>query len=141
MEKLRSQFPNKFYRIQLGDEFRTLSEIATDSKLFEKLMELTNMRYEYWDYYNQISTSLIDINTDVLKKEMNYDSRLEAIRTTLQQFIDKEQSLARQEMEIRSYTFQDLLSYLDLQECEEYTKIELSPMMDVFLRLGYLNEE
>jgi hypothetical protein len=141
LEKLRSQFPNKFYRIQLGDEFRTLSEIATDSKLFEKLMELTNMRYEYWDYYNQISTSLIDINTDVLKKEMNYDSRLEAIRTTLQQFIDKEQSLARQEMEIRSYTFQDLLSYLDLQECEEYTKIELSPMMDVFLRLGYLNEE
>ncbi len=141
LEKLRSQFPDKFYRIQLGDEYRTLPEIATDSKFFEELMELTNVRYEYWDYYNTTYTSRIDIDTDVLKKEMNYDSRLKAIRTTLQQFIDKEQSLARQELEIRSYTFQDLLSCLDLQECEEYTKIELSPMMDVFLRLGYLNEE
>lgn len=141
LEKLRSQFPDKFYRIQLGDEYRTLPEIATDSNLFEELMELTNVRYEHWDYYNTTYTSRIDIDTDVLKKEMNYDSRLKAIRTTLQQFIDKEQSLARQELEIRSYTFQDLLSCLDLQECEEYTKIELSPMMDVFLRLGYLNEE
>lgn len=141
LEKLRSQFPDKFYRIQLGDEYRTLPEIATDSNLFEELMELTNVRYEHWDYYNTTYTSRIDIDTDVLKKEMNYDSRLKAIRTTLQQFIDKEQSLARQELEIRSYTFQDLLSYLDLQECEEYTKIKLTPMMDVFLRLGYLNEE
>lgn len=141
LEKLRSQFPDKFYRIQLGDEYRTLTEIAADSNLFEKLMEQTNAIYEYWDYYNRTSTDYSNINTKALKKEMDYDSRIKAIRTTLQQLIDKEQSLARQEVEIRSYTFQDLLSCLDLQECEEYTKIELSPMMDVFLRLGYLNEE
>ncbi len=138
LEKLRRQFPYNLTHISLGGERRTLSEIAADSKLFEELMEQTNVNYKQHDYYYDSST---DIDTDVLKKEMNYDSRLEAIRTTLQQFIDKEQSLARQEMEIRSYTFQDLLSYLDLQECEEYTKIELSPIMDLFLRLGYLNEE
>lgn len=138
LEKLRRQFPYNLTHISLGGERRTLSEIAADSKLFEELMEQTNVNYKQYDHYYDSST---DIDTDVLKKEMNYDSRLKAIRTTLQQLIDKEQSLARQEVEIRSYTFQDLLSCLDLQECEEYTKIELSPMMDVFLRLGYLNEE
>ena len=138
LEKLRSQFPDSLSHIYLGGERRTLSEIAADSKLFEELMDQKNVDYEMYNYSYGRST---DIDTDVPKKEINYDSRLEAIRTTPQQLIDKEQLLARQEMEIRSYTFQDLLSYLDLQECEEYTKIELSPIMDLFLRFGYLNEE
>lgn len=138
LEKLRNQFPYDLYRILLENGSRTLSEIAADSKLFEELMEQTSINYSV---YNSNYRRSIEINTDAPKKEMDYDSRLEAIRTTPQQLIDKEQSLARQEIEIRSYTFQDLLSRIDLQECEEYTKIELSPIMDLFLRLGYLNEE
>lgn len=138
LEKLRNQFPYDFHRILLENGYRTLSEIAADSKLFEELMEQTSINYTV---HSSNYGRSIDIDTDVPKKEMNYDSRLEAIRTTPQQLIDKEQSLASQEMEIRSYTLQDLLSRLDLQECEEYTKIELSPIMDLFLRFGYLNEE
>lgn len=138
LEKLRNQFPYDLYRILLENGSRTLSEIAADSKLFEELMEQTSINYSV---YNSNYRRSIEINTDAPKKEMDYDSRLEAIRTTPQQLIDKEQSLARQEMGIRSYTFQDLFINFDLQECEEYTKIELSPIMDLFLRLGYLNEE
>ena len=140
LEKLRNQFLYGLSHIYLGSGRRTLPEIAADSKLFEELMEQTNVNYDYevHSYRNNYNTN---IDTDFSKKEINYDSRLEAIRTTPQQLIDKEQSLASQEMGIRSYTFQDLLSRLDLQECEEYTKIELSPIMDLFLRLGYLNEE
>ena len=138
LEKLRSQFPYGLSHILLENEYRTLSEIAADSKLFEELMEQTSVDYMF---HNSNYGRSIEINTDVPKKEMGYDSRLEAIRTTPQQLIDKEQSLASQEMEIRSYTLQDLLSRLDLQECEEYTNIELSPIMDLFLRFGYLNEE
>lgn len=138
LEKLRSQFPYGLSHILLENEYRTISEIAADSKLFEELMEQTSVDYMF---HNSNYGRSIEINTDVPKKEMDYDSRLEAIRTTPQQLIDKEQSLASQEMEIRSYTLQDLLSRLDLQECEEYTNIELSPIMDLFLRFGYLNEE
>lgn len=140
LEKLRSQFPDSLYRIHLGGEYRTLPEIAADSKLFEELMEQTTVNYEYvvHSYLNRNNTN---IYPEALKKEINYYSRFEAIRTNMQQLIDKEQSLASQEMEIRSYTLQDLLSRLDLQECEEYTNIELSPIMDLFLRFGYLNEE
>lgn len=138
LEKLRNQFPYDLYCIQLDNGYRTLPEIAADSKLFEELMEQTSINYTVHSYNYGRS---IEINTDVSKKEINYDSRLEAIRTTPQQLIDKEQSLARQEMEIRSYTLQDLIFNLDLQECEEYIQIGLSPIMDLFLRLGYLNEE
>ena len=140
LEKLRSQFPDSLYRIHLGGEYRTLPEIAADSKLFEELMEQTTVNYEYvvHSYLNRNNTN---IYPEALKKEINYYSRFEAIRTNMQQLIDKEQLLSRKEMEIRSYTFQDLLSRLDLQECEEYTQIGLSPIMDLFLRLGYLNEE
>lgn len=138
LERLRNQFPYNLYCILLENEYRTLSEIAAESKLFEELMEQTSINYTV---HNSNYGRSIEINTDVPKKEINYDSRLEVIRITPQQLIDKEQSLARQEMEIRSYTFQDLLSRLDLQECEEYTQIGLSPIMDLFLRLGYLNEE
>ena len=109
LEKLRRQFPYNLTHISLGGERRTLSEIAADSKLFEELMGQTNVNYKQHDYYYDYST---DIDTDAPKKEINYDSRLEAIRTTPQQLIDKEQSLARQEMEIWSYTFQDLRNRL-----------------------------
>ena len=138
LEKLRRQFPYNLYGIQLENEYRTLPEIAADSKLFEELMEQTSINYTVHNSNYGRST---DINTDVSKKEINYDSRLEAIRTTPQQLIDKEQLLASQEMGIRSYTFQDLFLNFDLQECEEYTQIGLSPIMDLFLRYGYLNEE
>lgn len=138
LEKLRNQFPYDLYCIQLDNGYRTLPEIAADSKLFEELMEQTSINYTV---HSSNYGRSIEIDTDFSKKEINYDSRLEAIRTTPQQLIDKEQLLARQEMGIRSYTFQNLLSRLDLQECEEYTQIGLSPIMDLFLRYGYLNEE
>lgn len=138
LEKLRNQFPYDFHRILLENGYRTLSEIAADSNLFEELMEQTSINYTV---HSSNYGRSIEINTDVLKEEINYDSRLEAIRTTPQQLVDEEQLLARKEVEIRSYTFQDLFLYFDLQECEEYTNIELSPIMDLFLRFGYLNEE
>lgn len=142
LERLCSQLSDGFFRIELGNEYRTLLDVAKDSNLFKELMGLTNVRFKACDhYYSRMSTSSRDVNIDALKKEMDYDSRLKAIRASSQDILEQESSLARQEMEIRSYTLQDLLSLLDLQECKEYMEIGLTPMMDVFLRLGYLNEE
>ena len=143
LEKVRSLLPDTFYRIQLRNEYHRLTDVASDSNLFEELMSLTNVQFQYWNngYYGGLSTNTIDIDTNALNKEIDYNNRLKAIRATPQEILEHEASLARQEMEIRSYTLQNLLSLLDLQECKEYMEIGLTPMMDVFLRLGYLNEE
>lgn len=87
LEKLRSQFPDSLYRIHLGGEYRTLPEIAADSKLFEELMEQTTVNYEYvvHSYLNRNNTN---IYPEALKKEINYYSRFEAIRTNMQQLIE-----------------------------------------------------
>ena len=110
--------------------------------MFEELINLTDVEYEYWsDYNNRFRTRTDGVDLKRLKQEMNYDSRLQAIRSTTQSLIEMEQSIFHQELEIRSYTFKDLYSYLALEEMEEYIQIGLTEMMDVFLRLGYLNEE
>lgn len=141
LEKLRNQLPEKFHKVRIGNEYYTLAEVATTPDLFEELINVTDVQYEYWGCYDSLSSDSISINFVALKKEMDYDSRLQAIRTTPQSIIEMEQTILRQDLEITSYTFQKLFSLFDMQEKEEYTQIGLTPMMDVFLRLGYLNEE
>lgn len=139
--KLRDKLPEKFYKVRVENEYHTLAEVATNPNLFEELINATDVRYQYWDYYDRLPSGSISIDFVALKKEMDYDDRLQAIRATPQSLIKMEQSISHQELEIASYSFKDLYSHFDMQECEEYTKIGLTPMMDVFLRLGYLNEE
>ena len=141
LDKLRWKLPEKFYKVRVENEYHTLAEVATNPNLFEELINITDVQYQYWDYYDSLSSDSISINFVALKNEMDYDSRLQAIRTTPQSIIEMEQTILRQDLEITSYTFQKLFSLFDMQEKEEYTQIGLTPMMDVFLRLGYLNEE
>lgn len=140
LDKLRCKLSEKISKIEIGGEYHTLVEIATDSNLFDELTRIKNIRYEYWSGWGT-DTKDCQIDIVALKKEMDYDSRLQAIRTTPQSIIEMEQTILRQDLEITSYTFQKLFSLFDMQEKEEYTQIGLTPMMDVFLRLGYLNEE
>lgn len=141
LDKLRWKLPEKFYKVRVENEYHTLAEVATNPNLFEELINVTDVQYQYWDYYDGLSSDSISINFVALKKKMDYDSRLQAIQTTPQSLIEMEQSISHQELEIASCSFKDLYSHFDVQECEEYTKIGLTPMMDVFLRLGYLNDE
>ncbi len=140
LDKLRDKLPEKLYKVRVENEYHTLSEVATNPNLFEELINATDVQYQYWSYDRLYSNS-ISIDFVALKKQMDYDDRLQAIRTTPQSLLEKEQSILRQELEISGCSFKDLYSYFDMHECEEYTKIGLTPLMDVFLRLGYLNEE
>lgn len=141
LDKLRDKLPEKFYKVRVENEYHTLSEVATNPNLFEELINATDVQYQYWGNYNNLYSDSISIDFVALKDEMDYDSRLQAMRATPQSMIEMEQSILCQELEISGCSFKDLYSYFDMHECEEYTKIGLSPLMDVFLRLGYLNEE
>ena len=141
LDKLRDKLPEKLYKVRVENEYHTLSEVATNPNLFEELINATDVQYQYWGNYNNLYSDSISIDFVALKKQMDYDDRLQAIRTTPQSLLEKEQSILRQELEISGCSFKDLYSYFDMHECEEYTKIGLTPLMDVFLRLGYLNEE
>ena len=141
LDKLRDKLPEKFYKVRAENEYHTLAEVATNLNLFEKLIDATVVQYQYWGNYNSLYSDSISIDFVALKDEMDYDSRLQAMRATPQSMIEMEQSILCQELEISGCSFKDLYSYFDMHECEEYTKIDLTPLMDVFLRLGYLNEE
>ncbi len=141
LDKLRDKLPEKFYKVRVENEYHTLSEVATNPNLFEELINATDVQYQCWGNYNNLYSDSISIDFVALKDEMDYDSRLQAMRATPQSMIEMEQSILCQELEISGCSFKDLYSYFDMHECEEYTKIGLSPLMDVFLRLGYLNEE
>lgn len=140
---LRKQLPDAFYKVRIKGEYHHLSEIASDVNLFDELISISHVEYQYYNnYYSSgLSSSSCRVDFVALKKEVDYDSRLEAIQATPQSILEMEQSILRKELEIASYTFKDLFSHFALEECEKYTQIGLTPMMDVFLRLGYLNED
>lgn len=142
LDKLRSSLSYSFVKIKINGVSYNQSEIVNDDSLFESLTSLSKVEYEYYsDSYNRLRTYIENIALNKLKQEMSYDSRLQDIRTTPQYLYDIGQSISNKESELKSCTFKDLYSHLDMEKCEEYTQIGLTPMMDVFLRLGYIDEE
>ncbi|WP_455109903.1 YobI family P-loop NTPase [Porphyromonas sp.] len=142
LDMVRNQLPETLCKVEVNGENYTLAEVAADSNLFDELTRHQSIRYTYWgNGYAGTSRAEKAIDIDALRQQMNYDSRLEAVQTTPQVILEMEQSILRHELEITGYTFKELFSLFDMQECKEYTEIDLAPMMDVFLRLGYLNEE
>lgn len=140
---LREELHDKFYRVKVNGEYRTLKEVANNSSLFDELLGLSNVEYQYLNsnYYGNPQNGSKAIDFDAIKRRLNFGSRLKAIRTTPQSLIEREQSIHQEEQKIRGYTFKDLFSVFDMQDREEYTSIGLSPMMDVFIRRGYINED
>ena len=111
LDKLRWKLPEKFYNVRVENGYHTLAEVATNPNLFEELISVTDVQYQYWDYYNNLSPGRIRIDFVALKKEIDYDDRLQVIRITKQSLIEMERSIFDQELEIRNYTFKDLYSY------------------------------
>ena len=137
-EPIRFQFENTWY---------TPDELCENSSLFDKFIGQTTIHYEYYscDYYGRKttnSTSEAIIFSDIERNidNLSYQQRLKAIQTNFEQLSRNISEIELELADLHSLKCSELMQKVNLQECHEYTALELEPMIALFLLRGYIDE-
>jgi len=141
LQELREKVNFSMITIYIKDQFYSLKQISQNEELFENLYKLNsiNYQYKYYPYGPQSQTAQININA--INNQMHYESRLAAIKTTEKDFQKEEKELKKEELKIQSLKLNVLIKKYNLGNTELYRNMHLSPLMDVFIRRGYIDED
>ena len=123
--------------IQIDNHYYTLERIADSNELFDKLISMTSIQYRHLNSYSYSSKDNVQT---YLRTNSFFDreQQLKAGDTPLKLL---ERQIREDEIKIKSLRISELLRQYDLGETEIYKNIGLSDMQDVFLRLGYIDED
>ena len=142
LQELREAVNVSMVSIQIDNQYCRLKQIAQDDILFEKLSNLTSIQYEYSNSYygrNQIKSG--QYNFDSIDKKIKFKERIEAIKTTGKSIQNEEKELHKEKLKMLSLKLHLLLKAYNLGDSEIYRGFNLAPLMDVFIRQGYIDED
>lgn len=128
----------------MDDTDYTLSQIADDAELFEKLISKDTIDYKYSNYNNNRKDGLY-INFQDIEKTVNehftYHQRLEQIGRDRGKLEKNIQDALLERQRISTYTISELLEKFDLYDDECFKSIGLSDMEEDFVRHGFIAED
>lgn len=130
--------------IKINDNYYETSAIWKDEDLFNELIQKERIEYKYFNSYS-IYTSHTNIRFSEIEKKIDpktsYAQRLAAITTKDKDLAREEEELKKEEYRISSFSLKQLFMQFKMNECEAFQKIKLAPMMDLFIRRGYIDED
>lgn len=132
--------------IQWNDNSYSLEAISSDEKLFNEILRqeevhyTTYVRNRSYGYYNEQAThSKVDFSA--INKKMNFDERMASLKNGENTIEGKKMSLQKERLNIQKLTLSVLIKRYNLGETKVYKDLKLTPLMDVFIRLGYIDED
>ena len=125
--------------IQIDNNYFTLEQIAKEETLFNKLLEIKNITYQYYSGYNYTTSIVIDFKS--IDKEIKYFDRVEQLENGIAYFHKERRRIQQEKIKAKSLRLKDLIRKYKLGETDEYKSLGLTPMMNVFVRRGYLDED
>ncbi len=140
LQELREAVYVSMSSIQIDNQYYTLRQISQNENLFDKLSKLSSIRYQYFSYgsaYNQSA----NVSFDSIDKKIKFKERIEAIKTAGKVIQKEEKELHKEELKIQSQKLSHLLKAYNLGDSELYRGFNLAPLMDVFIRQGYIDED
>lgn len=132
--------------IKINDIYYAINKIWEDENLFNELIQKERIEYRYFNSYNNIYQSTENnIHFSEIEKKISknttYAQRLEAITTKEKDLDKEEEELKKEEYRISNFSLKHLFIQFKMNECVAFQKINLSPMMDLFIRRGYIDED
>ena len=125
--------------IQIGNAYYALEDIATKEQLFNELLTMQSVTYQYSSGYTYTRSKSIDFKR--IDEAINYSKRLDLKEKDSYYFQEEFKQIQRERALIKSQKLQYLIKNYKLNEKEEFKNIKLTPMMNVFIRRGYIDEE
>lgn len=127
--------------INVDNKFYSLNEISNSNELFEKFVSNKQVQYQYLGYYNRPDIGYTNSNIDDSFKKSKYYERIKNQKLDEKYFKFEYNRIKKETIEIKSLRIDELITRYDIAESKIYKDIELSDMQDIFIRLGYIDEE
>ena len=125
--------------IQIGNEYYTLEQIAKNEQLFNELLTMQSITYRYYSGYTRSQSTPIDFKR--IDKAINYSERLKLMEDGSLYFQQEFKRIQGEKIAVKSQKIQQLVRNYKLSEIQEFKNIGLEPMMNIFIRRGYIDEE
>lgn len=135
---------NNLISIKIKNNYYSTNAIWEDENLFNELIQKEKIEYRYFNS-NNIYASNMNIRFSEIEKKISlnttYSQRLAAITTKDKDLYREEEELKKEEHHISSLSLKHLFMQFKMNECEAFLKINLAPMMNLFIRRGYIDED
>ena len=135
------RLPNKPLSVHIENNYYSLEQIASSEMLFSKLVSEQKTTYKYQYNYNYIDTQSRAIDFKQIDKDVNYSGRIELLKKGFKYFQNEHKLIQKEKIKVKSLRLKDLIKKYKLGETEEFKSLGLTPMMNVFIRRGYLDED
>ena len=115
----------------LGNGWHSIKEISETPELFDLLLN-----ENYVSCNNSYSSIKIDF--DYIDKLISFSERMAALTKNFE--LD-EYNLRKEKLNIEQLSISDLIVKYDIERIKEYQDLGLSPIMNEFIKLGYIDED
>ena len=146
--EIEKQIKQPILLIQLKEKTYSFEQISQNEQLFEELRTqdkvycktfILSHQYYAGMYKEQILP--FDVNFEAISKKLNFEERIALVKDG-QNIIDKKvRSFQRDKNKIQSLPLNRLIQKYNIGETQIYKNLALSPLMDIFIRRGYIDEE
>lgn len=136
-----AEMPQKPQTIQIGQKYQSLKEIIKDEELFEQMISENQINYQYHHILYGTQPANFNIGRTGLKLDRIYWNRKKAIEELPQEIQCEQKRIDDGERKIKSLRLHELLTSYDMGQCTDFAGIKLAPMLNVFLRQGYIDED
>lgn len=142
LQELREAVHVSMLSIQIDNQYYTLRQISQNENIFDKLSKLSSIRYQFHEsFYGRMQSQSGQYNFDSIDKKIKFKERIDAIKAAGKVIQKEEKELQKERLKIQSQKLYLLLKTYNLGDSELYRGFNLSPLMDVFIRQGYIDED
>lgn len=127
--------------IRIDDTYYSLEQISNNNELFEKLVSMNSLQYRYYLGYGSSTTNPQQNDIVSFLKSNHFFERIQLLESGEKSLILQQKNIREEELNLKSLRISKILRQYNLEETETYKNIQLSDMQDVFLRLGYIDED
>lgn len=154
--KLSKQNENNAFLFFVENNFIPLEDIAENETLFNSFISQSSFRYQCFKrhqtntyygvrYYYDISEDSCNIQFSQIEKIVNstftYHERLEALREGEKRYREQIKILELSRNNHYATPIQELLLDVDMQTHKIFSELNVSKMLEVFLKEGLINED
>lgn len=139
--RVRDSLNERLIKIQVSNQYHSLDAIANDNNLFSGLVSQSAIGYEYFYNYSNTNTSSGNVDHAKIDRVMSFNKRLASLSMLEETFRHRRTQLQNEHLKVQSFTLRTLIGKYKQGDSELYKNLDLSEMMDVFIRRGFLDEE
>ncbi len=139
--KLWNKLSYKPISVHIKDAYYSFEQIAKNEDIFNKLLTVNQISYQYYYGYGGTTSASQTIDFRQIDNEINYSKRIELIESGIKIINNERRRILQEKIKAKSLRLKDLIKKYKLGETKEYKSFGLTPMMNVFVRRGYLDED